>query len=110
MAIILDVEETSTITAKGQTTVPKVVRQALGVGAGDAVVYRVRNGDVTITRAEPKEDDPLVDGFLRFLAADIQKRPGALLPFSAELHERIKSLTGGSDIDLDAGIEGDVGL
>ena len=36
MAIAL--EEISTITAKGQTTIPKAVRQALGVGYGGAAL------------------------------------------------------------------------
>ena len=30
---------TSAITSKGQTTLPKPVREALGVGAGDRVCY-----------------------------------------------------------------------
>ena len=35
------IEETSTITAKGQTTVPKAVRQALGVDYGGKIAYRI---------------------------------------------------------------------
>jgi len=43
----------SKITAKAQTTVPKEVRQALGVKAGDTLVYRISKGKVTLARAEP---------------------------------------------------------
>lgn len=43
----------SKVTAKAQTTVPKEVRQALGVKAGDTLVYRIAKGKVTLARAEP---------------------------------------------------------
>ena len=42
------VEEVCTITAKGQTTVPKAVRQALGVGYGGRIAFRVERGRVTV--------------------------------------------------------------
>ena len=35
------VEEVCTITARGQTTVPKAIRQALGVGYGGCIAFRV---------------------------------------------------------------------
>lgn len=41
------------ITSKAQTTLPKEVREALGVKAGDMVVYRISKGKVTLARAEP---------------------------------------------------------
>lgn len=40
----------SKITAKGQTTVPKEVRDALGLKPGDRVTYEVREGTVTLKR------------------------------------------------------------
>jgi len=43
----------SKITSKSQTTVPKEVREALGVKPGDMLVYRVAKGKVTLSRAEP---------------------------------------------------------
>ena len=42
----------SKLTAKAQTTVPKEVREALGVGPGDMLVYRIAKGKVTLARAE----------------------------------------------------------
>ena len=50
------VEEVCTIAANGQTTVPKAVRQALGVGYGGRIAFRVEDGQVTV-RAVPKEDE-----------------------------------------------------
>ena len=41
------------ITSKAQTTVPKKVREALGVKPGDMIVYRIAKGKVTLARAEP---------------------------------------------------------
>ena len=38
----------SSITAKGQTTLPKPVREALGVGTGDRVRYVIADGKVRI--------------------------------------------------------------
>jgi antitoxin PrlF len=41
----------SRITAKAQTTIPRAVREALGVGAGDTLAYRIEDGVVILTRA-----------------------------------------------------------
>ena len=40
------------ITSKAQTTLPKEVREALGVKPGDMLVYRIAKGKVTLARAE----------------------------------------------------------
>jgi len=38
------------ITSKGQITIPKVVREALGVAEGDTVLFRVEDGRATLAR------------------------------------------------------------
>ena len=43
----------STITAKGQTTLPKVVREALSVNAGDRVRYVIQDGQVRLLGVRP---------------------------------------------------------
>lgn len=43
----------SSITKKGQTTVPKPVREMLGVQAGDRVRYVISNGEVRILPMRP---------------------------------------------------------
>lgn len=103
-------EEISTITAKGQTTVPKSVRQALGVDYGGRIAFRVDERGVSVHRADAENDDPAIDHFLAFLAADIQRRPEALTALSPALAERIAGLTKGVAVDLDAAIDGDVDL
>ena len=42
------VEETSKVTAKGQTTVPKSVRRVLGVDYGGRIAFRIEGGRVTV--------------------------------------------------------------
>jgi antitoxin PrlF len=42
---------TSKITAKGQTTIPKEIRQALHAGAGDTLAYEIQpNGAVQVRK------------------------------------------------------------
>ena len=43
----------STITSKGQTTVPKEVRDALDLGPGDRLSWEIRGGKVSITTERP---------------------------------------------------------
>ena len=43
----------STITVKGQTTLPRGVRAALGVGSGDRVRYIILDGEVRLMKARP---------------------------------------------------------
>jgi AbrB family looped-hinge helix DNA binding protein len=45
--------EISRVSTKGQVTLPKKVREAIGVGPGDAVAYDVGKGVVTLRRLEP---------------------------------------------------------
>jgi len=44
---------TSTITSKGQTTVPKEVRDALDLDAGDRLTWEISGGRVAITTERP---------------------------------------------------------
>jgi AbrB family looped-hinge helix DNA binding protein len=44
---------TSTLTSKGQTTVPKEVREALDLDAGDTLTWEIRGGRVAVTTKRP---------------------------------------------------------
>lgn len=108
MAIL--VRERSKITAKGQTTVPKAVRQALGVSYGGEIAYVVdEGGRVSLLGAE-EETDPVIDGFLAFLARDMARNPSHISAFPAGLAERMAALTAGMNVDLDEEIDGAVTL
>ena len=113
------VEEVCTITAKGQTTVPKAVRQALGVGYGGRIAFRVARGRVTVHAlpAEPEGEgeeaaDPALAPFLALLEADLASRPaGAVRPLPEALAGRLEALAAeGGEVDPDAPIEGEVSL
>ena len=103
-------EEISTITAKGQTTVPKSVRTALGVDYGGKIAFRVDERGVSVHRAEVVNEDPAIDRFLAFLADDIARRPEAVTALSPAMAERLAMLTDGVKVDLNAPIDGDVDL
>lgn len=104
------IEEISTITAKGQTTVPKAIRQALGVSYGGRIAFRVENGVVSLHAAEQPEPDPALSAFLALLERDIAARPDALAPLTATLAGRIDAATAGVTADHEEPIEGDVAL
>jgi antitoxin PrlF len=52
----------SRITSKAQVTLPKAVRAALGLQAGDVVTWEIGDDCVILTRA----DDPFVNNFAMF--------------------------------------------
>ena len=71
------VREQATITSKGQITLPKPIRQALGVDAGGKVDFELReDGQVVVSRAEAEHEDPAIGAFLGLLAEDIQAGRG----------------------------------
>jgi antitoxin PrlF len=107
MAATLEVE--STLTDRYQTTVPETVRRALKLGKRDKIHYTIRpSGEVVLTRVEASDgDDPVLGQFLGFLAADITRHPERLQAVDAGLVQRLQSLVGGVDVDLDAALSAD---
>jgi antitoxin PrlF len=103
-------EEVSTITSKGQTTVPKAVRQILGIDYGGKIGFRVEGEQVTLHPVEAEHEDPLVGRFLDFLAKDMGQRPAALTPLSRTFAARLSSITKGKRVDVAGPIEGPVDL
>ncbi len=107
MAATLEVE--STLTDRYQTTVPETVRRALRLGKRDKIQYTIRpGGEVVLTRVEVTAvDDPVLGQFLSFLARDIASHPERLQAIDSTFVQRIQSLTGGIEIDLDAPLSAD---
>lgn len=107
MPATLEVE--STLTDRYQTTVPETVRRALRLSKRDKIHYTIRsNGEVVLTRAESSEgDDPVLGQFLSFLAGDIARHPEHLQAVDAGLVQRLQSLVGGVEVDLDAALSAD---
>lgn len=104
------VEEICTITAKGQTTIPKAVRQALGVEYGARIAFRVEGGAVTVRAVDDAEADPALAPFLDLLARDMAGRPAALVALTPALAARIEALTADVSTDPGAPVKGDVVL
>ncbi len=78
----------STVTMKGQTTLPKDVRRALGLSSGDRVRYVILDGEVRLLKVRP------VSGLAGMLA-----RPGRK-PVS--LDEMDEAIADGAAGDSDA--------
>lgn len=102
---------TSKITKKAQTTIPRGVRDALEVKAGDMLAYEIHPGYAIVRPVrEASEEDPALGPFLAFLAKDIRSRPEELHAVTPALAERIRRLVGEVDFDPAGPIEGDVAL
>jgi antitoxin PrlF len=98
----------STITAKGQTTVPKAIRDALGLVTGDRIAFRMEGSTILVSRADDLDDDPVLSAFLGFLADDMQRSPSRLAPLDPELMAHIADLTDEVETDLDEAVTGDI--
>jgi antitoxin PrlF len=107
MPATLEVE--STLTDRYQTTVPETVRRALQLGKRDKLHYAIRpNGEVVLTRADAVQgNDPVLGQFLAFLAKDLADHPEQLQPVNAEFAQRIQSLVGHIEVDLDSALSAD---
>ena len=103
-------ERIGTITEKGQITVPKPVRDALGVSYGGRVVFRIDENGVSVHAASDENEDPILAGFLSFLALDMHDRPQSISVFPEALVKRIGELTNAAELDPDEEIEGPVAL
>jgi len=97
----------STLTDRYQTTVPGSVRRALRLGKRDKIRYLVQgDGTVVLTRGDAAgEADPVLAGFLEFLAKDLAARPGRVRTLDRKLAARIRSLVKGVKVRLDAPLD-----
>lgn len=102
------IHELATLTSKGQITLPKSIRQALGVMTGGKVAFELRGGEVVVTRAEAEHEDPAIDAFLGLLEADIRK--GENIGTLPEELAQVMLANIGSAKDLDEDIQGEVAL
>ena len=103
------IHEVATITSKGQITLPKPIRQALGVDYGGKVAFDLRGSQVIVSRAaESVHEDPAISGFLAVLEADI--RNGHHLSNLPDGLAQAMLAMLSKPVDLRAGIEGDVAL
>ena len=101
--------EVATMTAKGQITVPKPIRQALGVDVGSRVAFELHeNGRVVVSRAEAVHEDPAIGAFLDLLSRDIEAGrhiQGMPNDLARKMLEHAQH-----EMQVDEDIEGDVDL
>jgi len=103
------IHETATLTSKGQLTLPKSIRQALGVDAGGKVAFELgRNGQIVVSRAESEHRDPAIGAFLNLLARDIET--GRHVGDVPQDLARALLEQAGHATCLDTAIDGDVAL
>lgn len=105
---MLVIHEEATLTSKGQITLPKAIRQALGVDKGGKVLFELRNGDVIVTRADAGHEDPAIGAFLHLLERDLAQGKNV-----SDLPEELASLMLAqlkASTEDDGIIEGDVAL
>ncbi|QVQ28380.1 type II toxin-antitoxin system PrlF family antitoxin [Achromobacter deleyi] len=104
----MPIHELATITSKGQITLPKAVRQLLGVDAGGKVAFDLRDDEIVVSKADTEHEDPAIGAFLRLLAADVEA--GRHIQSLPDDLARAMLRNAGHDIDLEAPIDGDVEL
>lgn len=107
--MIATLEIDSTLTDRYQTTVPETVRRALKLRKRDKIHYSILpDGAVMLTRATQAEgDDPVLGNFLNFLARDIADHPERLQMINSGLINRIQSLVGGLEVNIEAPLSAD---
>jgi antitoxin PrlF len=105
--MVATIKEISTITAKGQTTVPKAVRQALGVDCGGKIAFRVEGRRVTLSNAVAEHRDPTLEAFLEVIRKDLAKgRSVKTLP--ADFASAMRCVLNEVPVSLDEPLDGDV--
>lgn len=66
------IEEVATMTAKGQVTVPKTIRDALGADAGTKMTFELHDdGRVVVSLTDEAHEDPALGAYLDLLDKDI---------------------------------------
>ena len=103
------IHEIATLTSKGQITLPRPIRQALGVDSGDKVAFDFNGSSIVVTRAEVAEHtDPAIGKFLALIEKDISMGKNvSVLP--SHLAKRLK-IALKTKLDLTTEIEGNVSL
>lgn len=101
--------EQATLTSKGQITIPKSIRQALGIAVGEKLSFEWNGSQLIVRRTDSLDhEDPAIEGFLALLEKDIASGQN-LSALQAELLEAMEAAQG-REHDPDEEIEGPVAL
>lgn len=103
------IHEVATLTSKGQITLPKPIRQALGLVPGGKIAFDFDGTAILVTRAQESEHtDPAIAKFLALIEQDItagKNISGLPAPLAKNLEKALKT-----HVDLAEEIQGDVSL
>lgn len=103
------IHEVATITSKGQITLPKPIRQALGVDAGGKVAFDFVGNRIIISRVtDEAHEDPAISSFLTLLEKDIES--GQHIATLPDELARAMLARLGKPVNLNEAIDGDVAL
>ena len=106
---MLAIHEIATITSKGQITLPKSIRQVLGVNFGGKVAFDMLGSQVIVTRVDDEPHaDPAIEGFLALLEKSIAS--GQTLSTLPDGLAQAMLAAIREPVDLGEEIEGDVAL
>ena len=102
------IRETSTLTARFQTTVPSGVRKRLNLQKGDQLCFTLdENGRVYLEPVAKDDADPSLGAFLDLIEADMKAHPERLAGFGGGLRDRLTALVGDVSVDLEAPLSAD---
>ncbi|WP_043196467.1 type II toxin-antitoxin system PrlF family antitoxin [Pseudomonas putida] len=102
------IHEIATLTSKGQVTLPKSIRQLLGLNAGTKIAFDVRGNEVVVSVVEADHKDPAIGAFLDLLEADI--RGGRNLNTLPEDLAQTMLANVNHSVNLDEDIDGEVAI
>jgi len=107
--------EVASVTSKGQVTLPKSIRQLLGVETGDRIAFDVLESQVVVVRRAEDllHNDPAIVGFLTLLEQGIRSGK-SIVALPEELTRSMLAAAESASSDpieyLEDEIEGDVAL
>ena len=96
------------IDLEGQITLPKSVRQLLGIDTGGKIAFDVPGGEIVVSRVETTHEDPAIGAFLGLLEADI--RSGRNLATLPDDLAQIMLANANHSVNLDEDIDGEVAI
>ncbi|MHD0644316.1 type II toxin-antitoxin system PrlF family antitoxin [Pseudomonas aeruginosa] len=92
---------TSTLTDRYQTTIPEMVRKALGLMKGDRLNYSILpDGRVQLSRDMPDQCSEKLKSFLRYLQTGVAFNDVHIKPLDSKLVDRIHALIDGAEVDV----------
>lgn len=96
----------STLTSRGQTTIPLPIRRALKLSPSDRVRFSLRGDDtVVITRVSTEQRDPMVAAFLDVIEVDARQHPQRIRAIPVDVIDRAQALSVGVEVDLEAPLD-----